>query len=140
MKLLIPTENDLGLSAQAADHFGRAPYFTLVDTETGDVRTFRNAAAGHGHAHGHGGGVCRILDQTDLPPFDAIVCREIGRGALTALQEDGIRVWTSREYRVSEIANAVKGGSATPLSPADVCSGEGEGRGPHHDHRHRLPR
>ena len=37
MKICMPTEGDKGISEKLYAHFGSAPYFTVVDTETGDV-------------------------------------------------------------------------------------------------------
>jgi predicted Fe-Mo cluster-binding NifX family protein len=34
MRLCIPTIDDAGLDAQLSAHFGSAPYYTIVDTES----------------------------------------------------------------------------------------------------------
>lgn len=35
MRLLIPTTDANGAEARISGHFGRAPYYTVADTETG---------------------------------------------------------------------------------------------------------
>ena len=42
MKLCIPTRTDEGLEATSTGHFGSAPYFTLVDTESEELTTLAN--------------------------------------------------------------------------------------------------
>ena len=42
MKICIPSKDHRGLSSEVFDHFGSAPWFTIVDTEEGKVRTIRN--------------------------------------------------------------------------------------------------
>jgi len=42
MKICIPSKDPRGLSSEVFDHFGSAPWFTIVDTEEGKVRTIRN--------------------------------------------------------------------------------------------------
>ena len=42
MKLCIPTMGDRGMEEMVGEHFGRVPTYTLVDTETGDVKVVQN--------------------------------------------------------------------------------------------------
>ncbi len=67
MKICIPTMDDHGLKGMPSDHFGSAPFFTFVDTETGEVETQPNGGAHHVH------GACRPLDFLGSCPVDATV-------------------------------------------------------------------
>ena len=49
MKICIPTTDNNGLESRAHGHFGSAPYFAVVDTETGAVRVEANAGQRHRH-------------------------------------------------------------------------------------------
>jgi predicted Fe-Mo cluster-binding NifX family protein len=102
-------------------HFGSAPFFTIVDTESGSVAVVPNSDSGHGHGHGHG--TCRGLKQAGLPRFDAIVCRTMGRRALATLMSDGLEVLVTRKKTVSEIVAAIQNGEATRLSSLEACEG-----------------
>jgi predicted Fe-Mo cluster-binding NifX family protein len=42
MKITIPTTDDCGLESQVSDHFGRSPFFAVVDTVTGEVHLITN--------------------------------------------------------------------------------------------------
>jgi predicted Fe-Mo cluster-binding NifX family protein len=63
MKICIPTHGDEGLEAAVAGHWGRAPFFTLVDAAVealrrGAVRILGVGESCSGH-HGEVGGRCR---------------------------------------------------------------------------------
>ena len=59
------------------DHFGSAPFFTFIDTETMAVEAVRNGGASHVH------GACRPLDFLGARPVEAVVCRGLGRRAFS---------------------------------------------------------
>jgi len=49
MKIAIPTDNKKGLNDKVADHFGRAKFFLVYDTEKKNFEIFENPeAAGSG--------------------------------------------------------------------------------------------
>jgi predicted Fe-Mo cluster-binding NifX family protein len=39
MRIAISSENNLGLESPVSGHFGRCPYFTLVDVEGRELKT-----------------------------------------------------------------------------------------------------
>lgn len=125
MRICIPTKDESGLEARAYNHFGSTPFFTVVDTETLRVEVVPNSDTGHGH----GRGTCRPLRQANLPAFDAVVCRSMGRRALATLVDEGVEVFITKKNKVQEIVEAVKAGQTTRLSSLDACSGHGQGDG-----------
>lgn len=84
MRLCIPTMDDGGLKAVPSDHFGSAPFFTLVDTDTERVELVRNAD--HHHEHGR----CDPIRSLETEGIDLVVCQGMGRRAMTLLSEAGI--------------------------------------------------
>jgi predicted Fe-Mo cluster-binding NifX family protein len=129
MKICIPTRDDSGLEGRLHNHFGSTPFFTIVDTLTGSVEVLPNSDAESGHSHGHG--TCRALKQAGLPPFDAVVCRSMGRRALATLMDEGLEVLVTRRKTVAEVVEAVKDGEPARLSSLDACEGHHERRGGH---------
>lgn len=135
MRICIPTADGSGLAASAYAHFGSAPFFTLVDTDTNEVTVVPNAGSEHQH------GACQPLRQLRSHPFDAVVCRGMGRRALANLAEEGIQVYVTPCNTVSEIVEAVGGGDVRLLTPQDACQGHGaagprwQDRGPGHRHQ-----
>jgi predicted Fe-Mo cluster-binding NifX family protein len=122
MKLCIPTMDDKGLQAVPSAHFGSAPFFTFVDTDTGEVEAQRNG--GDHHAHG----ACRPLDFLGTRSVDAIVCRGLGRRAFSRLESGGVAVYVSLEKDVEATVAAFKDGRLRHLTSEEACQG--------HDHDH----
>ena len=54
-RIVIPTEDQNGLNASLAEHFGRAPYYTVVDfDEKGEVSNVKTVPNVSEHAGGMG--------------------------------------------------------------------------------------
>ncbi len=123
MILCVPTLDDGGLKGMPSDHFGSAPFFTFVDTDTLEVETHRNDGAHHVH------GACRPLDYLGTRQVDAIVCRGLGRRAFSRLQDGGIGVFVTLETDVEATVRAFRDGRLRPLRSEEACHGHG-----HDDH------
>lgn len=128
MKLCIPTYDDHGLGATVADHFGRAPFLTIVDEESGAVEVVRSGP----HTSG-----CRPAARLEGHAIDAVVGAGIGRRALAVLQGAGYRVLVSPGPTVSDVLAASKAGRLVPFSPETACGGHHQVGCAGHHHRHR---
>jgi predicted Fe-Mo cluster-binding NifX family protein len=115
MKICIPTESDEGLAAAVAGHLGRAPFLTLVDTDSGEVAVLANAP--------HGEGSCAPAQPLAGRGVDAVVCPGAGRRAVAALQAAGIRVLLTSAPRVDEALAAVRRGGLRALTAEEACGG-----------------
>lgn len=133
MKLCIPTKDDRGPEAEPFGHFGSAPFFTLVDTDTGEIEVVANTNLHHRH------GTCHPLSQLRGRGLDAIVCRGLGRRAFTSLASEGIDVMVASEGNVADILAAFEAGVLRPLTEEEACHGRHEHRHEHH-HRHHHAR
>jgi len=121
MKICVPTNDERGLEAEVCGHLGSAPFFTLVETESGEVEVLENVGPGD---RVHGG--CSPLGRLRSHPIDVMVCQGIGRGALMGLQERGIRVLVSDsdvEQRVQDILVALRDGRLEEASTRSACRG-----------------
>jgi predicted Fe-Mo cluster-binding NifX family protein len=122
MKICIPTQGDEGLEAAVAAHWGRAAFLTLVDTENGEVAVLPNAPHGEGH--------CRPTGPLEDRGVEAILCSGVGRRAVAALEEAGIRVLVTQAQRVDEAVEALRNGTIRVLGANEACGGHhGEGAG-----------
>jgi len=130
MKLCIPTLDDGGFQGTPSDHFGSAPFFTFVDTDTGEVEAVPNGGAHHEH------GACRPLDFLGTRPVDALLCRGLGRGAFSRLQEGGVSVYVTMERDVAGAVEAFKAGRLRKLAVNETCRGHAHGHGHGHAHAH----
>jgi predicted Fe-Mo cluster-binding NifX family protein len=95
---VIPVADKSGLSAQVAEHFGRAPYFAVVELdESGnisDVKTVSNVgehAGGMGQSHDH---------IVKLKP-NAIIVYGMGPRGLSAFQDAGVAVLKAKTDTVA---------------------------------------
>jgi predicted Fe-Mo cluster-binding NifX family protein len=136
MKICVPTADDRGLEAAPYGHVGGAPYYTIADTDTGEVRAVRRGSHGHGHGECGPGSAIRALD------VETVVCSDIGRRAMASLEEAGITVLVSAGRTVGEILAAAREGRLRVLSPDEVCAGHGArhgggGRAQRHHRHHR---
>jgi len=130
MKLCIPTLDDRGLEGMPSDHFGSAPYFTFVDSETGEVEAVRNGGAHHVH------GACRPLDFLGTRPVDAILCRGLGKRAFSRLRAGGISVFVTLETDVAATVEAFKAGRLRQLTSEEACHGHSHGSRAGSGHSH----
>jgi predicted Fe-Mo cluster-binding NifX family protein len=104
-RIIVPTNNQEGLNATLAEHFGRAPYFTVVDLNdkgnTENVKTVPNVgehAGGMGYTHDH------ILG---LQP-NAIIVYGMGPRGLNTFQSAGVAVLRANADTVGEVIAAYR--------------------------------
>lgn len=117
MRICIPTMEGSGLEAVASGHFGSAPFFTVVDTESGESQVIPN----EGHQHEHG--ICSPIRHLGPGRFEAVVCRGMGRRALASLTGAGFQVFVTDGERVADILEAARTGRLRRLSETDACDG-----------------
>jgi predicted Fe-Mo cluster-binding NifX family protein len=130
MKICMPIDQDRGLQSPVCAHFGSAPLFLLVDTETGTCRAIANQNQHHGH------GMCAPLASLQGEAIDGMVVGGIGGGALNKLRAAGIRVYLSTEPTAKATLTALGAGTLREVMPGDACAHPGhghEGQG-HHGH------
>ena len=133
MKICIPVKKDQGLESKVSAHFGSAPMFLLVDSDTQGCEPIVNANQHHQH------GMCRPLAMLGGHDVDAVVVGGIGRGAFLGLRRAGIAVLLSDRKTVDETLRALQAGELAEVDDSVVCAhhGQGHGHGPHgHGHGH----
>jgi predicted Fe-Mo cluster-binding NifX family protein len=102
-RVVIPAVDESGMNSQLAEHFGRAPYFAIVDlnesSEVSNVKTIPNVgehAGGTGQTHDH------ILE---LKP-NAIIVYGMGPRGLSGFQNAGVAVLRANANTVKEVIAA----------------------------------
>jgi predicted Fe-Mo cluster-binding NifX family protein len=128
MLACIPTKGDGGLNDTVNEHFGSAPYFTLLNTATDEVTILSNRNAHHDH------GTCHPMNQLAHYKIDCVVCTGMGRRAIEALNAEGIQTFHSATARVSDIAEKLRTNSLTAMDPMSACRGHGQTGGCGHSH------
>ncbi len=117
MRICFPVINAKGLESTVHDHFGSAPYFLVFDTETRDLLQMPNNDAHHSQ------GVCSPIKALNGQSVDAIVVGGIGKGALSRLNQAGIRVYRTRGVTVGENVDQFAAGSLREFTLLQSCGG-----------------
>jgi predicted Fe-Mo cluster-binding NifX family protein len=121
VNICIPVTRDNGIRSPVSPHFGSAPIFMVVDTESGTCRAITNSNFHHDH------GMCQPLAQLAGERLDAIVVGGIGMGALGKLKTANICVFFSEHPTVEETVAAFKTGTLREVTPATACAQHGNG-------------
>ncbi len=104
-RIIFPVEDQKGLDACLAPHFGRAPYYAIVDIdESGKVSSVRSVPNRGEHFGGVGEAHGQLLE---LMP-NAIVAYGMGPRGLMSFQGAGIAVLKASASKVSELVTAYK--------------------------------
>lgn len=125
MKVCFPVVEDRGIESSVFGHFGSAPGFVVVDTETEAIQSFANIDQHHAH------GTCNPLKAIGGVNVDAIVVGDIGAGALARLRNANIRVYLATAQTVRENLEPLLRGEFRELVQ-HVCGGDGHGHGCSH--------
>ena len=111
MKIPVTAENDNGFDSNVNPHFGRSPYFAIVDTEIEEIELIKNEAA---RASG-GAGVSAAQLIADRG-VEALISGSVGPKAYTALARGNIEMYTIEDGTVREAIEALDEGSLSQLT------------------------
>jgi predicted Fe-Mo cluster-binding NifX family protein len=123
MNLWFPITEDKGLNSPVSAHFGSAPLFIIVDTDSGVCRSIPNRNLNHTH------GMCQPLASLAGEQLDGIAVGGIGMGALGKLMAANLRVFITRELIVEKVVASFKAGTLQEATPAAACAHHGSGPG-----------
>ena len=119
MRLCIPIAEDKGLDSVVYGHFGSAPCFIVVDTETNTLALIDK----HDQEHSRSG--CNPVAKLDGHQIDALLVSGIGAGAIDKLNAAGVRVHLANGGSVADIVARHKEGLLPELALTDGCQHHG---------------
>lgn len=117
MKLCIPTLDEGRLKGRLSSHFGSAPFFTMIDSQTGNVEVIENRHSSHEH------GSCEPSEELVGHLVDAVICPGLGRRAFGRLTDAGIAVFVTDDEDVSAAVEAFRAGALARLTSEQACHG-----------------
>ncbi len=123
VRICIPTMGWAGLDEMVSEHFGRAPTFTIVDLETGEVEVIPNTGR-------HGGGGMLPAELLKGRGVDLLICWGVGPRALSLLESLGIKVYYGASGTVREVVEAFKAGKLSRAPAGRPPCPEGRGSKP----------
>jgi predicted Fe-Mo cluster-binding NifX family protein len=117
VKICFPVLNHQAMDSLVYSHFGSAPIFVLVDTDTESVMAISNCDQGHEH------GACNPVMALNNHQVDAIVVGGIEGGALSKLNQKGIKVYRAQGQTIRENVALLKTGELPQFTIQGTCSG-----------------
>jgi predicted Fe-Mo cluster-binding NifX family protein len=117
MKICFPVQKNDGLDSSVYNHFGSAPIFVVVDTDTNSIASINNGDQHHTH------GACNPMKALDNQQVDAIVVGGIGAGALTRLNQMGIKVHRSQAETIGANMALLTSQNLPELTLQGCCGG-----------------
>jgi len=104
-RIVIPAENGNGLDARLSEHFGRAPYFIVVElNEDGSIANVQAVSNESEHFGGSGRPPDRLLQ---FKP-NAVITYGMGPRALSIFQDAGVAVLKANADIVKEVIEAYR--------------------------------
>jgi len=124
MKICIPTVSENGLDDVVGEHFGRVPTYTIVDLDTNEVKVIPNTSE-------HMGGQGYPPEIMAKEGVNVMVCRGLGRRAITMFEEMGIDVYIGASGTVKDAIDAFKQDKLQKANADNAC-GQHAFRDQHH--------
>jgi len=115
MKIAI-TSTGTALNSQVDPRFGRAPFFILFDTETGEFRAEDNS---QNLESAQGAGI-QAAQAVSRLGAEYLLTGHCGPNAFRTLTAAGIKIVVSVEGTIQEAVDRFKAGGLTPADTADV--------------------
>ncbi|NPA11341.1 MAG: dinitrogenase iron-molybdenum cofactor biosynthesis protein [Epsilonproteobacteria bacterium] len=118
MRVVIPTSTPDGLMAKRGAHFGKAPFYVIVDIQNNEIKDIdfvKNP--------GHAGGACgNAVANIQTLGADALIVAGIGARPLGGFKQAGIKVYyDNTSPTVEESINKLLKGEITEIAPQNAC-------------------
>ena len=123
MKVCIPVSEVRGLESPVHGHFGSAPAFLAVDSETLATDVLANGDREHVH------GACSPVRALAGAKPAAVLVGGLGAGALAGLRQMGIRVYLAPAGTVGQAVRLFNEGKLEELVATATCGGHAHGPG-----------
>lgn len=129
MNICFPVAQNDGLASLVFNHFGSAPLFLLIDSETRQIQELAK------HQQGHGQGCSQHLTLS-AAKVDALILSGIGRGALAKLAASGIKVYQAQGATIADNILCLVDGRLTQMTTEGSCAGHSHAHEAQHSCHH----
>ena len=120
MKIIIPLDENNGLGSKVCEHFGSAPFFGVVESESGQVEITGNPNMHHDH------GQCTPADAFAETGAGAVIVNGIGARAAARLQSLGIDIYMAAQaWSLADAIESFGNGALQKVGPQTACEGHG---------------
>ena len=104
MKIAVSSGTENGLEAEVSSHFGRCPYFTIVEIENGDVKNFEVVKNPFFESHGQPGELPEFIKNLGV---EIVVAGGIGQRAIIYFEKLGIKTITGVSGKIKDILKLI---------------------------------
>ncbi len=98
MKIIVPTNEDKGLLSKMGAHFGKAPFYTIVEIENKEII---NVEVVKNQGHANGGCSNAVANILSFNP-DALIVVGIGPNPAAGFLNAGLNVFVDKESVILE--------------------------------------
>ena len=98
MKIIVPTNEDKGLLSKMGAHFGKAPFYTIVEIENKEII---NVEVVKNQGHANGGCSNAVANILSFNP-DALIVVGIGPNPAAGFLNAGLNVFVDKESLILE--------------------------------------
>jgi len=119
MKICMPVLDDKGMDSVVFGHFGSAPFFAVLDSETSAITIVKNGVGEHEH------GQCMPVDAIKKTGAEAVLCKGMGLRAANLLIEAGITPYMVEAGTVGEAIAHYKAKNVTLMDASKACQHHG---------------
>jgi predicted Fe-Mo cluster-binding NifX family protein len=114
MRLGIPVMDKNGYESIIGQHFGRVPYFAIVDMEKKDISFIDNTSE-------HFGGVGAPPELLRSNNVEIMLCSGLGPKAIHLFESYGIEIFVGASGTVRNAIEQWKGGNLREATDANAC-------------------
>jgi len=115
LRIGVAAESNKGLEARISMHFGRCPYYVIVEADRGEIKQpVKVIANPYVRSHGQPGQVPSFLKEQGI---DVIIAGGMGPRAIRFFNQYGIGVITEGEGRVKEVVESFLKGELKSSKP-----------------------
>lgn len=114
MKIALATDDDRGLEAVLSHHFGRCPYYVLVDIDDEEIKGVRAEQNPFYESHGQPGEVPNFIKNLGA---QVMIAGGMGPKAIGFFEQFGIHAITGASGMVGEVIKAYMSGQIEGAKP-----------------------
>lgn len=129
MLIALSAETNQGLESQVAGHFGRCPFFALVEVEGVEIQSIKIIENPYYVTHQPG----QVPDLINQQNVDVMVSGGMGGRAIQFFNQYGIKTATGASGTVAEAVASYLDGNLNEASSCAESHAHGHG---HHHHHH----
>ncbi len=115
-KIAVAVDDDGGLNANVSAHFGRCPYYTIVEVENDSINLSYKVENPYFQAHGSPGQVPEFIRDQNA---DVIIAGGMGQRAVGFFDQFGIEAVTGASGKVETVVKAYLKGTLQGNSPCE---------------------